>query len=186
MARAPKHTLANLRKGPPAPKGNQHAATHGAFGRSPEEQAEQLIEPIFQANPHLDRVRNGPQVARYAELLARIDHVHKWLATRADPVFSNRRTGAAHRIYNWLGQWERTASQEEDRLAISPLTRAKLGLDTAKAFDLAAHWASEEDDQDHDDEEHPRSDADPHGLPPSQVARTPAKGRSHREDGDDA
>ncbi len=176
---------AHLKPWPPAEKGNERALKHGAYGRAPLKQAEALVPGIFEVNPHLDPARNGPAVERYAVLLARIDHVNEWLASRADPVFANRRTGKAHAIYDRLTEWERTASNEEDRLAISPLTRARLGLDTARAFDLAQIWASEdEDDEQHDDEDDQQSSsADVHGSPSQKLASS-SKSKdafSHRE-----
>lgn len=141
--------LANLQAPPEhvcAKPDNRRSVTHGARASDVEEKSAELVAPIFAANPHLDPVRNGPAVARDAVLLTRIDRVHRWLDEQADPVFKNVRAGKTHGVYERLEKWERSASAEEDRLAISPLTRARLGLDTAKAFDLAAHWAQEGDD----------------------------------------
>lgn len=131
-----------------AQPGNTRRVTHNALGRDVEERGAELVAPIFAANPHLDPQRNGPGVLRYAVLLTRIDRVHRWLDEQSDPVFKNVRAGRVHGVYERLERWERAASLEEDRLAISPLTRAKLGLDTAKAFDLAAYWAQESEAED--------------------------------------
>ena len=162
--------LAHLKPWPPAEKGNERAEARRLRTRAAQAGGG-ASAGSSRVNPHLDPARNGPAVERYAVLLARIGHVNAWLASRADPVFANRRTGKAHAIYDRLTEWERTASNEEDRLAISPLTRARLGLDTARAFDLAQHWASEEDDDQHDDENDQQcSAADVHGSPSRQLA----------------
>ncbi len=107
--------------------------THGARSdRLVEPRAAELTRPVFEANPHLDPARNGPAVARYAILLARIERVYGWLEDQADPVFEDTDAGKVHGVYERLGQWERQASAAEAELAIAPLTRARLGLDHAR------------------------------------------------------
>lgn len=129
---------------PPAEKGNRRALKHGAWGREVDGLAHELEPALYEDNKHLDPRRNAPAVYRYLTLLVRIELVYRWLGTRKDPIFSNRRTGKAHAIYERLERWENQASKEEDRLAISPLTRARLKMDTAKTLDLA-NALSEED-----------------------------------------
>jgi hypothetical protein len=133
--------LANLAPSVPekarAGRGNTRQQRHGALNdREVAQRAVEVAEEVWTDNPQLDR-RNAPAVIRYATLLARIERVYAWLDKQKDPVFSAPRKGKAHGIFERLERWERAASQEEDRLAISPLTRAKLGLDLAKAADLA-------------------------------------------------
>ena len=107
--------------------------THGATKESlvlP--RAEELIGEVFEANPHLDAQRDGPAITRYSVILARIERVYKWLAEQDDDVFQTD-SGKVHTVYDRLRQWENQATQAEDRLAIAPLTRARLGLDLQKA-----------------------------------------------------
>lgn len=119
---------------PPFEPGNKAAVRHGA--QSPE-----LVEPralelaplILEANPHLDAVRDGSAIFRYAVTLARIERVYAWLAERDDAVFADIEAGEVHGVYLRLEGWERQADKAEERLAIAPLTRARLGLDMIAA-----------------------------------------------------
>jgi hypothetical protein len=115
-------------------EGNQAAVKHGA--RSPaliEPRARELMPAIFEVNPQLDESRDGPAVMRYAICLARIERVLAWLSEQDDPVFEDVGSGKAHGVYERLERWERQASESEDKLAIAPLTRAKLGFDRLRA-----------------------------------------------------
>jgi hypothetical protein len=124
------------RPAPPnhAEPGNGRAVRHGAH--SPElveARARELAPQILGANGHLDAMRDGAAVARYAMALARVELVYRWLAEQGDPVFADVDAGVAHGIYERLERWERQADAAEDRLAIAPLTRARLGLDLLHA-----------------------------------------------------
>ena len=88
---------------------------------------------IYHANPHLDELRDGPAVMRYVITLARIERVYAWLTERQDQVFSDVDAGEVHGVYLRLETWERQADKAEERLAIAPLTRARLGLDLIAA-----------------------------------------------------
>ena len=48
-------------------------------------------------------------------------------------MFSNRQDRKAHGVYERLERWERQADGAEERLAIAPLTRARLGIDLMTA-----------------------------------------------------
>jgi transposase len=114
--------------------GNARAVTHGAHRPEiVETRARELVPAILEANGHLDAVRDGAAVARYAMTLARVELVYRWLGGRGDPVFVDADLGVAHGIYGRLEQWERACDRAEDRLAIAPLTRARLGLDLLTA-----------------------------------------------------
>ena len=125
---------------PPFEKGNTVTTTHGARSRNPavfEARAQELCPFIFEANPHLDELRDGAAVARYAVTLARCERVWAWLAEREDGVFSDTDAGAIHAVYQRLGEWERRCDSLEAQLCIAPLTRAKLGLDSLRAKAIA-------------------------------------------------
>lgn len=133
---------------PPYEPDNLVAVTHGARSDAlvgPE--AIQLIPTVLDANPHLDAVRDGHGVYRYAMILARIARVYRWLCEQGDAVFDDVHEGTIHGAYERLERWERAADRAEERLAIAPLTRAKLGLDKLRGFDLASKWAAEDGDQ---------------------------------------
>jgi hypothetical protein len=128
--------VVELRPAPPnhARPGNARALRHGAY--SPElveARATELVPRVFEANGHLDSTRDGPAVWRYAVVLARVERAHSWLSEQGDPVFVDVAAGRAHGIYERLERWEKQADAAEDRLAIAPLTRARLGLDLLQA-----------------------------------------------------
>jgi hypothetical protein len=133
--------LANVQPPPaPAERGNLRAAKHGALSEalvSP--RAEELVPEVFEANPHLDGLRDHAAVVRYAVLLARIERVYAWLAAQKDEVFADARKGRTHRVFDRLERWERAAASAEDALAIAPGPRAKLGLDRARGEELLEH-----------------------------------------------
>jgi hypothetical protein len=83
---------------------------------------------VLDAHEHLDPARNGDAVGRYSMVLARIERVYRWLSERDDPVFADAAKGRIHAVYERLERWERQADLAEEKLALAPLTRARLGL----------------------------------------------------------
>jgi hypothetical protein len=102
-----------------------------------EARASELMPAVFAANGHLEELRDGAAVVRYAMTLARIERVYSWLAERDDPVFSDLDAGTIHAVHQRLGEWEKRADALEAQLCIAPLTRAKLGLDKMRAKAVA-------------------------------------------------
>ena len=122
-------TSPNLKPWPPAPEGNTRALRHGCDSpRLIESRARRLAPEILEANAHLNATRDGLGVLRYAMLLARLERAYDWLAEQGDDLFADVATGAVHALYERIGVWERQASRDEERLAIAPFTRARLGL----------------------------------------------------------
>lgn len=114
--------------------GNVRAVSHGAHSDVlVRPRAVELVPEVFGANRHLDERRDGSAVWRYALLLARIERAHDWLGGQPDALFSDVESGTVHPLYGRLRDWERQASSDEERLAIAPLTRARLGLDLLEA-----------------------------------------------------
>jgi hypothetical protein len=121
-------------------RGNTAAMTHGARSRNLEafeRRASELMPAVFEANGHLDELRDGAAVVRYAMALARVERVYAWLSQRDDPAFADVEAGKVHAVYERLERWERQADAAEERLCIAPLTRAKLGLDRMRAKAIA-------------------------------------------------
>lgn len=136
---------------PSAPIGNDRAGKHLAYSDAlviP--RARELAAQVLDANQHLDAQRDGPALARYAAVLARVERVHAWLAEREDPVFADLEAGTVHRCYERLERWERQAADAEHRLAIDPFTRSRLGLVQAQVFDLAKAMSAAGGDGDRD------------------------------------
>jgi hypothetical protein len=123
---------------PPFEPGNLAGLKHGARSdRLVLPRARELAPDVLEANPHLDAARDGAAVFRLAVTYARIERVYAWLAEQSDPVFEDADAGEAHGVYERLERWERQADSAEERLAIAPLTRARLGLDTLRAAALS-------------------------------------------------
>jgi hypothetical protein len=119
---------------PPAGPGNTRAMTHGlgsprVIGEVIEPRAKELVPQLIAAHDHLDAVRDGAAVLRYALKLARLEHAHRWLAEQSDELFADRGKGAVHGLHGRIEMWERSAAAEEERLAISPRERTRLKLD---------------------------------------------------------
>jgi hypothetical protein len=117
-------------KGPRPPFPTKHGARSEKLVMP---RARELAPAILDDNPQLDAKRDGAAITRYAVVLARIERVYMWLAEQDDAVFESMEDGSVHRVYDQLRQWEKQADAAEDRLAIAPLTRARLGLDLQKA-----------------------------------------------------
>jgi hypothetical protein len=106
--------------------GNTRSLKHaGNSDRLVSAAAEALVPAIFEANEHLDPARDGPAVYRYAQQHARCLLVYAWLETRADPVFSNRRTGRTHRVYDRLERWERQMQRPRSAASRSRRSRGR-------------------------------------------------------------
>ena len=130
----------------PFPPGHELSTTHGAFSPSKvEPRAAELVPVIYELHPHLDESRDALAVHRLAVTLARIERVDAWLAEQDDPVFADVARGKAHRVFERVERWQRSATALERQLAMSPLTRAQLGITTAHAMDLASLWAAEDE-----------------------------------------
>jgi hypothetical protein len=139
--------LANVQPPPhPAGPGNTRALTHGAQSRMVEPLAAAIERETWDGNPHLDPARHGGPggaVCRYARARARVALVYDWLDSKSHSVFSDEDAGEMHGVFERLEKWERQCDAAEAHLAIAPLTRARLGMLTAEAFDLAKHWEQE-------------------------------------------
>ena len=119
--------------------GNRRAVSHGGHSsRLVEPRAHELAPSILEANPHLDPARDGVAVFRYAVALARVERAYAWLFEQhADAVFADVDAGRVHAVYSSLERWERQCDSAEERLAIAPLTRARLGLDKLRAAQIS-------------------------------------------------
>jgi hypothetical protein len=118
---------------PSAPIGNDRALTHGGYG-DVSDRVRELVTATLDTNPHLDALRNGAAITRYATVLARCERVYKWLGEQPDDVFADVEHGITHPVLDRLRRWEGQADGHERALAIAPLTRAKLGLTQALAW----------------------------------------------------
>lgn len=147
--------LANLRPGTGAPSGNARARTHGAYAQVAHQRLDAKAAELFEAlavdAPLRDEVgelprHDGAQVALLADVLCRLDDVRA--NVRDFGVFEQRgmRRGQVRSAVELEGRLRREASDYLDALGMTPRSRAKLGLDLQRGFDLAQHWAEEAGD----------------------------------------
>lgn len=154
-----------------APVGNQLGRSHGAYARVAEERLDDKAQRVFDALAADAPVR-GPggglpahdavAVRLLAETLCRLEDVQAWIAEHG--VFDVRPKRKAKNPHNRARSREHRKSKDpmraiemEDRLmrraqdmldalGMTPRSRVKLGLDMARAADLATAM-SEEDPQ---------------------------------------
>lgn len=143
--------LANLRPAPPAPPaGNVRALTHGGTARKATliragSWAQRILAELEAEAPLRDNagglpVHDRQVVELLASALARLEAVTAWLETR--PAVNEKgepwpAEDVAHRL-------RRETASYLDALGMTPTARARLGLDLARSFDLAAFWAEQD------------------------------------------
>jgi hypothetical protein len=144
--RRQRRQLANLQTGPPAPKGNQFARTHGAYAAIARDRLKEKEREVFDAlsddaplrdaSGDLSRHDTVP-VALLAEVLCRLEDVNSFLSARG--YLDDK--GQVRPAAELAGRMRREASDYLDALGMTPKSRAKLGLDLSRTFDLAEHFA---------------------------------------------
>ncbi|MDP2711622.1 MAG: hypothetical protein Q8O56_10420 [Solirubrobacteraceae bacterium] len=144
--------LANLRKVPPVSPGRP--PSHGAYARVAVERLAEKEREVFDAlaadAPLRDRdndlpAADGALVRLAADALCRLDSVGDFLARRG---IEDEKGQLRATVLELEGRLRREASDHLEALGMSPRSRARLGVDVARAatFDLAKHWAGEHDD----------------------------------------
>ena len=143
-------SLANLQPAPPAPIGNKRAEKHGAHGTvlvEPGSEAAQVLDVIAGAVPL--RGADGelaPQDRLAAEglavVLVRLRRAGVELDTRGEFT----KAGKLKPVADYERRLLNVALGYMDALGLTPRGRVKLGLDLARAseFDLAQHWAKDD------------------------------------------
>ena len=142
--------LANLRPGAKAPEpGNVRALRHGGYGRIAET-LEAKAGEVYEALS-ADAPLRGPDgglppadaaaVTLLARCLVRLESVCEYLDRRGWET----EDGAPRPAVELEARLRREAADHLDALGMSPRSRARLGLDLQRGFDLAAEWAEEED-----------------------------------------
>lgn len=114
---------------PPAEPGNELAVTHGATAvlkLAP--RADEIAEWIRAITP-AGGEPDEPTVRLLAGILARIEAANAWLSENT--IFADGQ-GNARPILKQLSTWENTAGRLCEKLGLTPLSRAELGLDLAR------------------------------------------------------
>lgn len=149
---AERRALANLRPGPKAPPGNGLAETHGGYSAVTEEEREERVGQVFEAIG-ADAPLRGPDGG-----LPRADTVAVYLLARC--LVRLERVERFHRDCGWVdpkmklprpsvdleGRLRREALDLAESLGMTPRSRARLGLDLQRGFDLAQHFAGHGDE----------------------------------------
>ena len=124
---------------PPFETGNTVNLTHGA--RHPdtfEPIAQEITTWALETVPHLRDPAYIPAVQRWSVAEAKCQLLDVWL----QKVGILDADGKPRSALDQLRQWQKRASEESDRLGLTPLARARLGRDaSATEVNLATIWA---------------------------------------------
>lgn len=146
--------LANLKRGDnPADRGNRHHVTHGGYAAVVAERLEAKQREVFDAlaadaplrDPDGELPRHDTvAVTMLAKALCRLEDVETHLTQRGfldDDGNERPAVDLERRLRGEVADWV-------DALGMTPRSRARLGLDVARAgnFDLAQAWADADDD----------------------------------------
>ena len=141
--------LANLRKGgPPAAAGNQQAVRHGAYAAIAKSELEGKVAEIHDALTADAPVReadgslpaaDAPAVKMAAEALCRLDRISEYVERRG----WEDESGKPRPVLEYESRLRSHSLDLLRELGMTPASRAKLGVDLQRGFDLAAQWQAE-------------------------------------------
>ena len=144
--------LENLVPAPRAPAGNQRARRHGGYALVLRERLDaKVLEvadalgsdlPLRDADGGVPRA-DAVAVRLLAENLCRLDDVSAHLR---DFGLFDQATGEPRPALDLERRLRAETLDLAESLGLTPRSRAKLGLDLQRGFDLAQHWAAEEVD----------------------------------------
>jgi hypothetical protein len=161
-------------KVPPPEKGNKRALTHGAYARVAPEREDAKRREVFDALAADAPVRDAdgslpaadsPAVSLLAQTLVRLDDLRAYIDehglvqhrryTSDNPQTKRQRNRAKRKRRNidplrLLEMEDKLVGRAErllDSLGMTPRSRAKLGLDQARQFDLAREWEQQDRDK---------------------------------------
>ncbi len=139
--------LANLRPPPPPPEGNVRALRHGGRARKASliragSWAERILAELEAEAPLRDAdgglpVHDRQVVELLASALARLESVSAWLEAR--PAVDEK--GSPWPAEDTARRLRGEVARLLDALGMTPKSRAALGLDLVRSFDLARFWA---------------------------------------------
>lgn len=119
--------------------GNELGLRHGAYAElrlAP--RAAEIVEGLRGQVPARTEA-DEPTLWLLAQVLARIEAAHVWLAEQDLGIFRTS-GGELQPVLRALSTWENTAARLLDRLGCTPTSRAQLGLDLVRTGDaLRAH-----------------------------------------------
>lgn len=143
--------LANLKNAPAAPLDNRRRVSHGGYARVLDDRLKAKAREVYDALAEDAPLRNADgslpaadqaQVALLAECLCRLEDVAAHLVQYG---LFDQKTKQPRPALEIEGKLRREAADYLDALGMTPRSRAKLGLDAARVFDLAQHLAGDDD-----------------------------------------
>jgi hypothetical protein len=147
--------LANLRG---APAGAQRARTHGAYAQIAETDLEDKVREVFDALSADAPVRghdgglpehDGMIVRQLAEALIRRDRVRETELRHGMEIADGPRKGSLRGVVEYGLRLDGLILDYARELGLTPRARMQILGDvarSARAFDLAAHWAEDDND----------------------------------------
>jgi len=145
--------LANLRPAPPAPAGNRQTLRHGGAATGAtlpvSEAVREIVDALAASAPVRDAAGELPAadeatVELAARALCRVRRVEAWCDMHG---YLDERTGDVKPAVRYLEQATRTADRLLTVLGMNPRSRAALGLDLARATDLATAMSEPDPDR---------------------------------------
>lgn len=156
---ARRRQLANLRPGArTAPPGNTRALRHGGYAEIARERIEERVAELLDALAADAPLRDpsgelpAPDAAivhLLATALCRLESVERYLS--AHGYLTD--TGDVRPAADLAARLRREAADYLDALGMTPRSRARLGLDLSRGFDLAREWASSAQEVEHEQED---------------------------------
>lgn len=133
----------------PAEKGNSRALQHGAGAKLPQNLPDPSVEvaEIVAGLPFKGPDGGALEYDRVAAeqagaTLALTRQIRAWLAKKG-PIAA---TDEVRPVVRELQRQERLLSEQLAALGMTPRSRAALGVDVQRGFDLAKHWQEEGND----------------------------------------
>jgi hypothetical protein len=141
--------LANLKGRPPAPEpGNQRARRHGGYAQVAVARLDAKAREVFGALATDAPLREAGELPAADAALVRLAAD---CLCRLEDVSANIRDrglldakGEVRSVVELEGRLRREAADYLDALGMTPRSRARLGVDVQRSFDLAQHWAAQD------------------------------------------
>ena len=141
--------LANLVSAPSAPAGNRRARSHGGYAVVTARERDVKAREVFAALS-ADAPLRGPDgglpsadtavVSLFARCLVQLERVEEDMA---DHGWRDRKTGEARPVVDLARRLRAEALDYAESLGMTPRSRARLGLDLQRSFDLAQAMAED-------------------------------------------
>lgn len=137
-------SLANLRNAPPAPGSNKRAWKHGAYHALTRAELDVEVAAMRDALGADAPLLDAADVATLDDWAGCRVHLRAAERDLADHGWKDRVTGEARSLAEYARKLRRDSLEYAREFGCTPRSRAALGLDVARGFDLAEHWAEQD------------------------------------------